>query len=210
MNKIIKEMAYPVSFSMEEMMGLTSFTKRLKYAREHLKRIAEGSSRVAFKVDDEKVLKVAKNNKGIAQNEVESDYSLINMYPNTFAHVFEVDTEFRFLEMELAYKVTPTKFQSILGFSIENLVDLLGASEYRINGYKGVPSFYKDADVGLEHLYDIPWVYDLIDYAGNFDIPMPGDLGKLNSYGIVKRESKDTIVLIDYGFNRAVWQAHYS
>ena len=42
-----------------------------------------------------------------------------------------------------------------------------------------------------------------------YDIPV-GDLMKLNSYGLVKRNGVDDIVMIDYGLNSSVWEDYYS
>jgi mRNA-degrading endonuclease RelE of RelBE toxin-antitoxin system len=61
---------YPTSWSIEEFKKLNSFNARIKYCNQHLTRISSGSSRVVYKIDDEKVLKLAKNKKGLAQNEV--------------------------------------------------------------------------------------------------------------------------------------------
>ena len=73
--KIINEMAYPVSFNMDEFKMLKTFAARIKYCQARLQRISSGSSRIVYKIDNEKVLKLAKNRKGIAQNEAEGgDY----------------------------------------------------------------------------------------------------------------------------------------
>ena len=65
---VMDEMAYPVGFNMKTLISLPSFAKRLQYCMQYLKKIGAGSSRVVFAVDNEKVLKVAKNEKGIEQN----------------------------------------------------------------------------------------------------------------------------------------------
>ena len=61
--------AYPTSFNIEEFKQLKSFNQRIQYCEQHLQRISSGSSRIVYKIDDEKVLKLAKNKKGLAQNE---------------------------------------------------------------------------------------------------------------------------------------------
>ena len=73
--KIIDEMAYPVSFNMAEFKTLKTFAERIRYCQTRLQRISSGSARIAYKIDNEKVLKLAKSRKGIAQNEAEGgDY----------------------------------------------------------------------------------------------------------------------------------------
>ena len=73
--KIIDEMAYPVSFNMAEFKTLTTFAERIRYCQTRLQSISSGSARIVYKIGNEKVLKLAKSRKGIAQNEAEGgDY----------------------------------------------------------------------------------------------------------------------------------------
>jgi len=74
--EIITEIPLPPSWDKESMSDKTSFKLRLKYALDRAERIGTGSSRVAFIIPYEgrnTVLKVAKNRKGLAQNEAEVD-----------------------------------------------------------------------------------------------------------------------------------------
>ena len=62
----IDEMAYPTSFNMGEFKSIKSYKGKLDYAKQHLLgKLGAGSSRAVFKVDDEKVLKIALNEKGL-------------------------------------------------------------------------------------------------------------------------------------------------
>jgi hypothetical protein len=199
----IKEMAYPQNFSFDELLKLTSYRKRIDYIQNRLQRISSGSSRIAYKVDEEKVLKVAKNRKGLAQNIAESDWGVQDMYSNSIAaKVFETDEKGIFLEMELARKVTPTKFKQILGFSIDDLEVYL--EKYYLN-YK-----HRTLNPELEErMKENEWLIDLQDLAINFDHPIPGDFTKLSSYGLVSREGEERIVLIDFGFTNSVKRDYY-
>lgn len=98
----INEMAYPTSFNMEEFKNIRSFAGIVAYCRKHLTRIAEGSSRMVFKIDDEKVLKLAKNRKGLGQNKAEADMGYNEGYFTCIAHVSDYDDNYMFVEMELA------------------------------------------------------------------------------------------------------------
>ena len=57
---IIKEMAYPSNFDLRYFSTIPTFKERERYCRERLKFLGGGSSRIAFQVDNEKVLKIAK------------------------------------------------------------------------------------------------------------------------------------------------------
>lgn len=61
----------------------------------------------------------------------------------------------------------------------------------------------------VEKMWEDEFVYDVFNYIGNYGIPT-GDLQRLNSWGIVKRNSQDTIVLIDFGLNSDVKASYYS
>lgn len=111
----LAEMAYPSGFSFDELNKLTSFAARQRYCRQHLKRIGSGSSRVVFLVDDEKVLKLAKNPKGIAQNEREAGFHDSDI--GLFAKTFEVADDSTWIEMEAAKKVTQKEFKRVCGIT---------------------------------------------------------------------------------------------
>lgn len=86
----LNEAALP-SFSLEELSKIQSFKGKQQYCSENLgKPIGNGSSRQVFQIDDNKVLKLAKNTKGIKQNEYEGadDYykSSLSIFPEVFEH----------------------------------------------------------------------------------------------------------------------------
>lgn len=72
----LDEMALPSDWDPTMFGHDKSFKSRVEYAKQRAPKIGGGSSRVAFIIPDngrDTVLKVAKNNKGIAQNEAEVD-----------------------------------------------------------------------------------------------------------------------------------------
>ena len=72
----VDEMALPADWDPAMLGHDKSFKSRLQYALERAPRLGGGSSRVAFVIPDqgrETVLKIAKNKKGMAQNEAELD-----------------------------------------------------------------------------------------------------------------------------------------
>lgn len=72
----IDEMALPADWNPAALGHDKSFKSRLEYALQRAPRLGGGSSRVAFVIPDqgrETVLKIAKNRKGMAQNQAEAD-----------------------------------------------------------------------------------------------------------------------------------------
>lgn len=196
---------YPVSWDVEKFASLKSFNQRVKYCEENLTRISSGSARIVYKIDDNKVLKLAKNRKGIAQNLKEIDTSDDYYIKHLVAQVFHYDENGLWLEMELAKKVTKSMFKSIVGESFDTFYEYLNYedSRIRINSYfrRPVPNNY-------EELLENEFFIEISDYMINYDVPV-GDLTKLSSYGLVNRNGEDTIVLIDFGLDDNILKNYY-
>ena len=197
---------YPSSWNIEEFKKLNSFAKRVEYCNAHLKRISSGSSRIVYMVDNEKVLKLAKNKKGLAQNEVEIEYSGYYDIENIVAKVFESDENNLWVEMELAKKVTPNIFKNVVGVSFE---DYAAAMHYHYHTNIKPSRYSPKKPENMDELWENEFIYSMLDFMANYDIPV-GDLGRLSTYGLVKRDGHDTIVMIDYGLTNDVYGTYYS
>lgn len=201
----LAEMAYPAAFSMAAMLAQPSYAKKLAYAASHLEKISSGSARVVYKVDDEKVLKVAKNIKGLAQNKAEADWG--TQHYEICARTFETSEFGHFIEMELARRVSSSKFKKILGFSIDTLWSYLWAISK--SGNRDKSRLLGTDDVSVGEMDENEWVGNLTSFIFDYGYPYPGDFGRESSYGIVSRPEGDTIVLIDYGLTQEVLDTHY-
>jgi hypothetical protein len=202
MVKKITEMAYPNDFDIEEFKTISSFAKRIKYCQERLQRVASGTARIVYKVDNEKVLKLAKNQKGIAQNEVEisqgNDYYLRQL--GIVAEVFEDHPESHWLEMELCTRVTPKKFERIVGISFDEFDDAIREfNDYLDSGHRISPRSSNLIDSN-------DFLNNIVDYIGNYRIPV-GDLTRLSTYGVT---AKNQIVIVDFGLTYNVLDLHYT
>lgn len=214
-NKIIKEEVesfleedYPQSFDMETFKSLTSFQQRIKYCEQHLQRMASGSARTVFNIDNEKVLKLAKNRKGIAQNEVEINSSDDYLIDDILADVFDYDEEnYLWLEMEYCKKLSKGRFKQITGLDFGIYTQILDYVFYfEVNPQLGMMYYNNVKDPGVEHYVETnEYAATMVDYLRNYK-PPHGDLKRISSYG----ENKDgNVVLIDYGLNDYVAKTHY-
>ena len=68
--KMINE-KYPNGWDLNTFKKLNTFKSRIEYCDKYLQKINSGSGRIVYKIDNDKVLKLAKNIKGIAQNSTE-------------------------------------------------------------------------------------------------------------------------------------------
>lgn len=193
---------YPSSFKKDEFEKISSFQGKLNYAVTHLKRIATGSGRAVFVVDNTKALKIAKNKKGLAQNSVEAEGYIQNY--DIVTRTFDKDDNDFWIEAELAKKLKPTRFKELTGVSIEDTASYTRYSESIHRGRKpifGIPD-------NLESLQNNEFLIDLLSLMFDYDMPA-GDLGRLSSYGEVVRDGKPKVVLVDYGLTNTVYDDFY-
>lgn len=206
--KVLKESieeAYPESFNMETFKSLRNHAERNRYAAEHLQKIAAGSSRVVYKIDDEKVLKLAKNNKGIAQNGTEISWGNDSYFGDILAKTFDYDDNDLWVEMELARKINKYEFKRLTGFNIEDVNTYLRIFEAENNGRTAWWSI--DPELKSKMNED-EFIAKILDFSQSADIEV-GDFGRASSYGVVKRDGHEVLVITDYGLTKDVYQTHY-
>jgi len=188
---MMDEMACPESFNFEEFKNIRSFAGKQRYAKQHLLgKVGAGSARAVFKIDDEKVIKIALNNKGIAQNISEAEGYKQNY--DVVARVFETDENDMWIEMELAKKITLRRFKELTGTSPEEIGRWL-ASE------RGEKTWGTVTD-----LEDNEFAEEMSDFTGDYQYPVPGDFTKISTYGEVLRDGVPKVVVIDFGFDISV------
>lgn len=202
---------YPSSWNKEEFKNISSFQGKLTYANTRLQKIASGSGRAVFKIDDQKALKIAKNKKGLAQNNIESEKYIQN-YDIT-AHTYDIGEEVKgigpfWVEMELARRVSPSKFKEITGVdykAFRGYITHLALKNYD----RAKHPLYRPAQYPNEkELENNEFVQDVLRLAMDYDMGY-GDLGRLSSYGIVLRDGKEKVVLVDYGLTKQLHDDYY-
>ena len=212
---IVKEMAYPTTFNMDEFKSLSSFQKRIEYCKQRLKKLGAGTSRIVFEIDNEKVLKLAKNSKGIAQNQEEirlgSDYYTKSL--GCFAEVYDYDEQGLFVEMEKALPAKERDFERLTGYPFEMYCDFITrcAKNYLPNN--------RNRYYFINHAYDeayqecindeYSFIYNVMDYMSNYQLTTWGDLTRISSYGVVKRNGQEELVIIDFGLTEDVYNNFY-
>lgn len=118
----LKEMALPADWDPTALGHDKTFKSRLQYALERASKLGGGSSRVAFIIPDNgrnTVLKIAKNKKGLAQNEAEAEIlsdGYVGQLPIVIPMV-DYDKQSSqpvWIQTELAQKVRSSKLCSML------------------------------------------------------------------------------------------------
>ena len=210
LRKLVEDISYPSQFNLEYFRNIKTFNDRVKYCNMYLQRIASGSSRIVYKIDDNTALKIAKNTKGIAQNNAENDWYLQSC--ELFSHIINSDDKNTWIEVELAKKAKPSDFKRLTGYSFDVICDWIdychsAYSRYGLKNFKYKELF--DSDEFVDNMeYTI--FYELNDYLGNYQLEAIGDLKRISSWGIVNKDGEERLVLVDYGLNDSVNDEFYS
>lgn len=198
--------SYPSSWNIEEFKRLKTFNARIQYCQQHLRRISSGTSRIVYMVDNTKVLKLAKNTKGIAQNQVEIDLSNDYLWDQVVAEIYDYDENGLWLEMALAKKVTENVFKNIVGISFQDYCQALTYHFGQNNHNKKFPVSKPD---NMDDMWSNDFALSMLTIMTDYDLPL-GDLCKLNSYGVVGEGGNQRIVMIDYGLTNDVYSSYYA
>lgn len=191
-----------------ELQNINSFNGKIKYANNNLQRIGSGSGRAVYNIDDKVVLKLAKNKKGIAQNEAEAG---VGVYQDTQDIVTKIidfdDNQHTWVLVEKAKKVTPNRIKELT--EIPDLKSMFYYLKNIESINKGGGNIFRLDDDVVEELQENEFVQELVDLISNYS-QSAGDMGRPSSYGEVIRYGQPTIVLTDYGINDEVYALHYS
>lgn len=193
---------YSVQDIVKTLSNLKSFNARLQYCRTNFKRLGAGTSRIAFLLPDGKVLKLAKNAKGIAQNNVESDYYLSSnpVVNGTIAS----DPNDLWIIVNLATKINAGFFQGQIGLSFDDYCNILKYWAKENKRPEAPP--YMEKPVNYEQVLDTnAFVQDITELMGNGDL-MLGDFCRLSSYGNVGGK----LMVTDYGASKSVYEEFYA
>lgn len=213
------EMPLPADWDPQQFSNrATSYKSRLAYALERAKKLGTGSSRVAMTIEYQgrpTVLKVAKNQKGLAQNSVEADI-LSDGYARQLGiliPIIDYDTQNReptWIHTELAQKATAKQLCNIMRCtSLQRLVDMAnaiaGKSRSGWNYQHTVSNMKFDGatDTDIETATD--YANSLADLSSQFDIEL-GDLSRPANWGLYKGNP----VIIDVGLNSNTLKQYYT
>jgi hypothetical protein len=203
--KNVMDEDYPASFNMEEFKSLNKFSERVRYCDKHLKKISSGSARIVYMVDDTKVLKLAKNKKGIAQCETEIKWGNERYFSDILAKTIDFSEDNLWVEMELARRVKKSDFKRLEGFDFGEYGRYLTNFYAENNGRRAIFGVDPEQEAIMD---ESDFVNSVKEFMTNTDSPA-GDLARLNSYGIVTREGTDSIVIIDFGLTGEVYSTYY-
>ena len=178
---------------------------RVMSGKEGVDYVSSGSSRKVYKVSDTKVLKLAKNIKGSAQNNTEADWALPRY--GCVSDWYDVsNNDSIWILSELCHKAKQSDFRTKLGISWRDYINYVRyiCSERNPRNYRYFhierPEKFSE---WIEEENLLGYIYE---YIGDFNPPC-GDLIRISSYGI---NTAGEIVLVDSGLSESVLSDHYS
>ena len=175
------------------------FKTRVEYAKTRANQVGTGSSRIAFVIPYEgrnTVLKIAKNRKGHAQNEVEVDvlgsaWSLTDTASDLLIPMIDYDDKSStptWIHMEYAPYPKKTDFIRYWGESLDDVMNAIWKAKRNFGPTSGDSEIVK----GIYELYE------------SLDVEV-GDFKHERNWGIYNGR----IVIVDIGLNPDVWTKFY-
>lgn len=180
--------------------SLPTFAAKIKYCKSLFNQLASGSARVVFDYNNDYVLKVAKNPKGIAQNNVENDGLIQNSYTNICTKIIEEGNDNSWLLVQKAKKITPSKFEALTGVNFKLFSNYM-EYVFRKNNWL---TFDKDKK---EQLDENEFVQNVVSLVADYAMPV-GDIVRISSWGEVN-DGGGKAVLTDYGLTQDVFDEFY-
>ncbi len=185
-------------FDLDYFKSIDNLRLARKYISTRLKKIGQGSSREVYDLNTSQVIKIAKNQKGIAQNGVEGDYGLNNVYSKILPKLIDSHDEDIWIIVEKAEKITKKEFERLAKIPFETFCTIVSIEGRRIKGKQIVnpySDFWDDED---------SFVHSLVSMMVDFDM-LSGDFEKINSFGKIGNK----LVVVDCGFTDEVFKTHY-
>lgn len=167
-------------FDVNKFKTISSYAGKIRYAKEMMgKPVGTGSSRMVFIIDETKVLKLAKNKKGLLQNEIEIGWKDDYYFGDILANVIDFDEDNLWVIMELAKKSKKSDFKRLWGIDFGYLYTYLTNTYNRNNNKKQIYSLDQEVENELDNN---EYVSELVDFMLNSD-SLAGDLANISSYG---------------------------
>ena len=227
-------------FSLRKLSSMKDTMEMVRYCFRTLgDPFSEGSSRMAFMLTDNLVLKLAyrRDGAGTAQNEAE--YNVYRKYRDMgvteyVTRILMCDKEYRWLVSENAVPCEMIDFEKVFGIPYFNeytqrtndtdygigydkyFDNLRGRYEHSDISFYEILEYIHSEVIGDGEMYNPKverfirnnrWLSGFRDFAIEADV---NDFCSYQNFGLVKRNGKDHIVLLDSGMNYDVWCNNYA
>ncbi len=176
---------------LKEISSLKDFEDRVELAEENFDKLGEGSSRTIFQISDSLVLKVAHNDKGLAQNEAE-----MSLNSPCINNVLVADPEAKWIIVRFTETMTEEDFKEAIGISFKSFMKAL-YFKHNNEIHDGMPDDYED-------ICKNAFFKCISRTAIEHDLQI-GDVAKASSWGLMDGKP----LLRDFGLTKDVFIDYY-
>jgi hypothetical protein len=181
---------------LKELEGLEHYNARKEYAEKNLEHLSSGSSRIVYLSPDKTIIKMAKNDKGLAQNEAECNPKMKSKFLN---EVISHAKNYVWMETHYLDKITEKEFEEMTGLDFDDFGESIRYGLKDVSGNKDIEKPENFDKVEKSEIYK-----EMKKIGAQFKL-MPGDLARISSWG-----TKDgRPVLIDAGLTADVFADYY-
>jgi hypothetical protein len=176
---------------------LETYQARVKYAEKNLKHLSSGSARVTYVTPNNTVIKLAKNDRGIAQNKAEKKNLATKC--KYFNDVIRNAANFAWIETDYLDKITPKEFEKMTGIHFDDFGEAIRFGLKHVASNKKMKEPKNFDKVSKSDIYK-----QMRSVADKCDM-MPGDIARISSWGTKKGHP----VLIDAGLTKKIFDEFY-
>lgn len=175
---------------------LETYAARKKYAEANLKHLSSGSARIVYLTPNKTIVKLAKNDKGLAQNEAEANPKMKSKYLNP---IISCAKNHSWCETHFLDKITVKDFKEMTGLEFDDFGDSIRYGLRNVSGNtdKEKPAHFDE--VAKSDIYK-----EMKDIGEKFKL-LPGDMARISSWGT--KDGKP--ILIDAGLTRDIFDQYY-
>lgn len=180
---------------LSNLQKLETYSARKEYAEKNLKHLSSGSSRIVYLTPGKTIVKLAKNDKGIAQNKAEANPEMKSPFLNK---ILKHAPNYAWIETQYLDKITGKQFEDMTGIPF---ADFDEAIRY---GLKNVSESDLEKPENFDEVAKSE-IYKEMKRVGERFKLMPGDVARISSWG-----TKDgRPILIDAGLTAQVFADFY-
>lgn len=134
----LPENSKDINVVLKNLEKLETYKARKAYAEKNLKHLSSGSSRVVYLTPEKTVLKLAKNDKGIAQNKAESNPKMKSKYLNK---ILKFAKHHEWIETTYLDKIIEKQFEKMTGIDFSDFGDSV---RYELKSEKSKPDDFDE------------------------------------------------------------------
>lgn len=175
---------------------LETYQARKKYAEKNLTHLSSGSSRIVYLSDKKTIIKMAKNDKGIAQNRAEANPKMKSKFLN---EILSHAKNYAWIEVCYLDKITVKDFKEMTELDFDDFGESIRYGLRKISGNTD-----KEKPKNFDRV-EKSEIYKELKRVGEKFKLMPGDLARISSWG----SRDDRPVLIDAGLTKDVFADFY-